>query len=133
MSEAAGWQWTVLIAWAVIPIPSLLLAGAGINILVVGALLILWLALPSVGAWVYLATWLNLIGWRLIGLRGGRLGATPMSVRNQNGMSSWLVMLGIVGAVRSGLAGDGIGIALGVIGAVVLFMVQGPLFRSASS
>jgi hypothetical protein len=56
-----------------------------------------------------------------------------MSVRNQNGISSWLVALGIVGAVRSGFAGDGVGIALGVVGAVVLFIVQGPLFRSVSN
>jgi hypothetical protein len=75
MNGMAWWQWAILVAWAVVPISSLVLALGGINILVVGALLILWLVVPSVGAWVYLATWLNLIGYRLILVRGGQLGA----------------------------------------------------------
>jgi hypothetical protein len=130
MGDAAWWQWALLVVWAVVPIPSLLLGLGGINVVMVAVLLILWLASPSVGCWVYVATWVNLVGYRL--LLGRQLQATPMTMSNQNGASAWLAALGIVGAIRSGFAGDAVATALGVVG-VVLFMVQGPLFSSAAS
>lgn len=102
----------------------------GVNMATVAALGIVWLVWPKVGALVYTALWLNLIAYRVV--LGARMRATlPMTVNNQNGASAWLMILGVIGAIRSGVAYDPLGIALGAIGAVVLFMSQGPLFQPA--
>lgn len=128
MRGAAWWQWAGLLAWAVIPLPSAILGTVGVNMLAVGALGVLWFLWPSVGAFVYTATWVNLVAYRLV--FGGRMRITfPMTVNNQNGASSWLMILGVLGAIRSGFAADAFGIALGLVGAAVLFFSQGPLFQ----
>lgn len=134
MTGAAWWYWAGLLVFTVVPIASTLLGLWVVNMLAVGALGILWLAWPSVGSVLYTATWVNLVGYRLAHtvLARDRLGtAFPMTVNNQNGASAWLMILGVLGAVRSGFAGDGPGIALGVVGAAVLFFSQGPLFQPA--
>ncbi len=134
MSGAAWWHWAGLLVFAVLPIASTLLGLGVVNMLAVGALCISWLAWPSVGSVLYTATWVNLVGYRLVHTiitRDRVRIAFPMTVNNQNGASAWLMILGVLGAIRSGFAGDGLGIALGVIGTAVLFFSQGPLFQPA--
>jgi len=130
MMVAAWWQWAALFVWATIPLPSTILGIVGLNILAVGALGASWFLWPGVGAPAYTATWMNLVGYRL--LFGGRMRIRfPMTVNNQNGASSWLIVLGVLGAIRSGFGADGLGVTLGIVGAAVLFFSQGPLFQPA--
>lgn len=134
MRGEAWWYRAGLLLFTVLPIASTLLGLGAVNMLAVGALCILWLAWPSVGSVLYTATWISLLGYRIVHttLARDRLRiAFPMTVNNQNGASAWLMILGILGGIRSGFAGDGLGIALGVIGAAVLFFSQGPLFQPA--
>lgn len=130
----AWWYRAGLLVFTVVPIASTFLGLTVVNMLVVGALAILWLGWPSVGSVLYTATWVNLVGYRLahtILARGRLRVAFPMTVNNQNGASAWLLALGVLGAIRSGFAGEGLGIALGVLGATLLFFSQGPLFQPA--
>src|SRR5512132_482161 len=106
-----------LVAWAVLPISSLILGLGGINVLLTLGLLVSWLIWPTVGPSIYTATWINLVAYRLVLTRSGTLATTfPVTVNNQNGIPSWLMMVGIAGAARSGFFDDTVGIALGVIG-----------------
>ncbi len=130
MIETPWWGWVGLIALAATPVPGMFLGLVGINIITVAVLGLLWLMWPHIGSLVYTAVWVNLVGYRVL-FCGKMRAAFPMTVNNQNGASAWLMILGVIGAIRSGLAHDGLGIALGAVAAVVLFFSQGPLFGPA--
>jgi len=109
--------------------PSMLLGMPPFNILMPIGVLVLWWMRPPVGAWAFTAIWIPLVIDRIF--YGEALRAVaPLTVINQNGSSSWLMMVAIIGAIRSGFTHDPLGCVLGGVGAFVLLVTQGTLFRS---
>lgn len=120
-----------LLAMTILALPSMVLGMVGVNIAALAILLAIWMVWPLLGAIVYTVTWINLVAYRLFYGREMRR-AFPATVNHQNGASAWLMAVGALGAVRSGFAHDGLGVAFGVVGTAVLLLSQSTLFRPSS-
>ncbi len=125
-------KWLLIVALALLPIPTLIFGLSGINFISVAFLLVIWIFAPSLGGWLYTACWVNLVGMRLCYTKraGPYLDEMfTLTVAEQNRASTLLIILGLIGAIRSGLQGNIIGILLGLVSAVILFLAQPTLFH----
>lgn len=124
-----------ILALAILPIPATIFALVFVNLLGLSALLGVWIFIPDLGAWRYTACWVNLVGMRIV---QSKLAHSPLSkifptaTAEQNRSAAALIILGLIGAIRSGIAHNGVGIALGLVGAALLFFVQHRLFRGTT-
>ncbi len=96
------------------------------------AVIAFWLLVPAWGPWLYVGTSLGLMQWRAWQLHVRRLRMSTYvhspSMMIQNSASMWLSIGGVIGAVRSFVGGDFVGVVLGGLVAVLLFGLQGVLF-----
>lgn len=112
------------------------LALPWISTAVVVVLLGFWMVDPSWGPWVYAGICLNLLQWRTRQLHVAKLRMSAYvsspSMGVQNGTSVEAGIGAVIGAIRSFMAGDIAGTALGVIVAALLLGLQGILFPNPS-
>jgi hypothetical protein len=131
-------RWVVAVGLAVLPIPTIICGLALLNLVSLAAVLGLWLYRPDLGPWLYTPFWVNLVGMRAVNLYTPLLfPGYPFDVRamaaEQNRSSAILILVGIVGAIRSALVPDALGIVSGLVSAVVLFFAQSLIFTAAAA
>jgi hypothetical protein len=118
------------------PLIPAILALSWISTAAVVALLGFWIVEPSWGPWVYAGVCLNLLQWRAWQLHLAKLKmsvyVSSPSMAIQNGTSGEAAIGAILGAIRSLVAGDVVGISIGVVITALLFGLQGVLFPNSS-
>jgi len=126
----------LLLVLTVLPMVPVVLALPWISTAAVVVLLGFWMLDPSWGPWVYGGICLNLLQWRTRQIHVDKLKmsvyVSSPSMAIQNGTSVEAAIGAAIGAIRSFVAGDISGTALGVIVAGLLFGLQGILFPNPS-
>lgn len=126
----------LLIVLTFFPMIPAVLARPWISTAAVVGLLGYWIVDPSWGAWVYTGVCMNLLQWRAwqLHLRKLRMSlyVSSPSMAIQNSTSGKAAIGAVIGAIRSGIAGDVPGTCLGVVIAALLFGLQGILFPNPS-